>query len=313
MKSLYATVLSPRAILPEPPGGEELRYFRTPESGGRFATLLDTALSRPGDDVAAAPQPPPPARYVVQPGDNLWQIGKKLGVADPLALADANDLPNPDLLAVGQVLKIPANVKYASPGTAQMPKSLPVSARKPVVTASTERWGHYVVQAGDNLWKISQKLGISDPLTLARLNHLPDPDRLAVGQVLSLPPESHPSSGIAPEAPRAAAARPTSPLRSRPKPREQVVVASWYGGWHHGRLMANGKPFDMYADTVAHKSLPFGTRLRLTNPTNGRSVIVTVTDRGPYIPGRDVDVSYGVARTLGIVRTGVARLKMEIV
>ena len=75
--------------------------------------------------------------------------------------------------------------------------------------------------------------------------------------------------------------------------------------------MANGKPFDMHADTVAHKKLPFGTKLTLANPKNGHTVKVQVTDRGPYIPGRNLDLSYGVARKLGMVQAGVARLWME--
>jgi rare lipoprotein A len=75
--------------------------------------------------------------------------------------------------------------------------------------------------------------------------------------------------------------------------------------------MANGQPFNMYADTVAHPSLPLGTRLRLTNPANGRSVEVKVTDRGPYIRGRGLDLSYAVAQKLGVVQSGVSRIVMR--
>ena len=75
--------------------------------------------------------------------------------------------------------------------------------------------------------------------------------------------------------------------------------------------MANGRPFNMYADTVAHKKLPLGTRLTISNPKNGASVDVRVTDRGPYIPGRNIDLSYGVARKLGVVEAGVAKVYME--
>jgi rare lipoprotein A len=72
--------------------------------------------------------------------------------------------------------------------------------------------------------------------------------------------------------------------------------------------MANGRPFNMYADTAAHKSLPLGTRLTVTNPKNGASVQVQVTDRGPYVGGRSLDLSYGAARKLGVVESGVAKV-----
>jgi rare lipoprotein A len=75
--------------------------------------------------------------------------------------------------------------------------------------------------------------------------------------------------------------------------------------------MANGQPFNMYADTAAHKSLPLGTRLTITNPKNGAIVKVQVTDRGPYVSGRSLDLSYSAARKLGVVESGVARVWME--
>ncbi len=77
------------------------------------------------------------------------------------------------------------------------------------------------------------------------------------------------------------------------------------------RLMANGQPFDVHADTAAHPTLPLGTDLRLSNPANGRSVEVQVTDRGPFIPGRNLDLSYSAAQKLGVVKAGVSRLYME--
>jgi len=91
----------------------------------------------------------------------------------------------------------------------------------------------------------------------------------------------------------------------------QVVTASWYGSQHHGKLMANGKPYNMFADTVAHKNLPLGTPLTLINPKTGNSVKVQVTDRGPYVAGRNLDLSFGAARKLGVVKSGVAKLWME--
>ena len=89
-------------------------------------------------------------------------------------------------------------------------------------------------------------------------------------------------------------------------------MASWYGKDYHGRPMANGEFFNMYANTIAHKELPLGTRVELENPMTGKSVMAVVTDRGPYIEGRDVDLSYGLARMLSLVNKGVGKLKMRV-
>jgi rare lipoprotein A len=88
-------------------------------------------------------------------------------------------------------------------------------------------------------------------------------------------------------------------------------VASWYGGAHHGRLTANGERFDMNALSAAHRELPFGTRIRVTNVENGRSVVVTVNDRGPYIAGRALDLSRRAAEQLGFAEEGTARVRIE--
>ena len=97
------------------------------------------------------------------------------------------------------------------------------------------------------------------------------------------------------------------------KQRGNYVVASWYGKQFNGKLTASGKRFNMYAMTCAHKTLKFGSKLRVTNPDNNKSVIVTVNDRGPFIRGRDLDLSYGAAKKIGIVKKGVARVKMEYI
>jgi len=89
------------------------------------------------------------------------------------------------------------------------------------------------------------------------------------------------------------------------------VVASWYGKKFNGRPTASGETFDMYGMTCAHRTLAFGTKLRITNPDNKRSVIVRVNDRGPFIRGRDLDLSYGAAKEIGIVQKGVGRVKLE--
>ena len=76
---------------------------------------------------------------------------------------------------------------------------------------------------------------------------------------------------------------------------------------------ANGEKFDTQELTAAHRTLPFGTRLRVTNVATGRSVTVRVNDRGPFVPGRDVDVSYAAAETLGMVGGGIAKVKLDVV
>jgi len=90
-------------------------------------------------------------------------------------------------------------------------------------------------------------------------------------------------------------------------------VASYYGKRFHGRLTANGERFNMNAMTAAHKTLPFGTRVRVTNPANGRSVTVRINDRGPFIRGRTIDLSRGAASKIGMISRGHARVKLDIV
>lgn len=90
-------------------------------------------------------------------------------------------------------------------------------------------------------------------------------------------------------------------------------VASFYGKRFHGRLTANGERFNMNAMTAAHKTLPFGTKVRVTYPRNGRSVVVRINDRGPFIRGRHIDLSRGAAKKLGMISSGHAAVKMEIV
>ena len=88
--------------------------------------------------------------------------------------------------------------------------------------------------------------------------------------------------------------------------------ASWYGHPFHGRMTANGERYDMYAMTAAHKTLPFGSRLKVVNPQNGKSVLVRINDRGPYIPWRILDLSFAAASRLGMIHQGVAVLEMRV-
>jgi rare lipoprotein A len=89
-------------------------------------------------------------------------------------------------------------------------------------------------------------------------------------------------------------------------------VTSWYGPRFHGRLTANGEIYDMYAPTAAHLTLPLGSLIRVTNPATGQSKVVRINDRGPYIEGRELDLSYQTARELGLVKRGVAKVRIEL-
>ena len=93
---------------------------------------------------------------------------------------------------------------------------------------------------------------------------------------------------------------------------EVVGFASFYGSEFHGRRTASGERYDQDELSAAHRTLPFGTRVRLTNLKNGRTVVVRVTDRGPFRRGRIVDVSKRAARELGFIRAGVARVRLEV-
>jgi rare lipoprotein A len=113
---------------------------------------------------------------------------------------------------------------------------------------------------------------------------------------------------------RLAAVRKHTPLASDKTAAETRVashgVASFYT---EGTQTASGERFDTHELTAAHPTLPFGTRLRVTNVATGRSVTVRVNDRGPFVPGRVVDVSYAAAETLGMVEGGIAKVKLDVV
>jgi rare lipoprotein A len=90
-------------------------------------------------------------------------------------------------------------------------------------------------------------------------------------------------------------------------------VASYYGKGFHGKKTASGERFNMRDLTAAHRTYSFGTRVRVTNLDNGASVIVRVNDRGPFVKNRCIDVSQGAAEKLGMIGTGTARVRLEVV
>lgn len=106
-------------------------------------------------------------------------------------------------------------------------------------------------------------------------------------------------------------AAPSDPAFARSAKHGWHGTASYYGPGFHGRRTANGERFDMNGLTAAHRSLPFGTRLKVTNEKNGRSVVVRINDRGPFVGNRIIDLSRGAAARLGMVNDGLARVRLE--
>jgi rare lipoprotein A len=104
---------------------------------------------------------------------------------------------------------------------------------------------------------------------------------------------------------------PAPPRPAERRAHVEVGLASFYAGRFQGHRTASGARYDQRALTCAHPSAPFGTRLRVTELESGRSVVVTVNDRGPYAEGRIVDLSLAAARALGIVERGLARVRVE--
>lgn len=130
--------------------------------------------------------------------------------------------------------------------------------------------------------------------------------------------DRHPPATTAP-APSATelAALPQTNLPSPPPPKPTFSDsftgrASWYGKDFHGRPTASGEPYDMAALTAAHQTLPFGSRVRVTNLANGRSVVVVINDRGPYAKNRLIDLSHAAAKRLGIIEDGVAEVRIDV-
>lgn len=101
------------------------------------------------------------------------------------------------------------------------------------------------------------------------------------------------------------------PLHAQSEILKLEATASWYGQEFNGRKTSSGEIFDMYALTAAHKTLPFGTLLEVTNLANGKRVTVRVNDRGPFVPNRELDVSFAAAEALGMTDSGTAKVSIR--
>lgn len=116
-----------------------------------------------------------------------------------------------------------------------------------------------------------------------------------------------------PPPPTTPAPQPPKPVPTQPGKLIEEGLASWYGVPYHGRRAANGEVYDMYKLTAAHRTLPFNTVVRVVNTKNGRKVEVRITDRGPFVEGRIIDLSLAAARDIDMVAAGVARVRLELV
>ncbi|BAT72127.1 rare lipoprotein A [Thermosulfidibacter takaii ABI70S6] len=103
------------------------------------------------------------------------------------------------------------------------------------------------------------------------------------------------------------------PISNVPTGWKQRGLASWYGPKFHGRKTASGERFNMYSLTAAHKTLPLGTYVKVKNLKNGRAVVVKINDRGPFVRGRIIDLSYAAAKKLGMIKDGVVPVEITVI
>jgi rare lipoprotein A len=120
-----------------------------------------------------------------------------------------------------------------------------------------------------------------------------------------------PPSASAPPTPATATTR-TAPQLSTQIPASETGLASWYGHPYHGRAAANGEIYDMEKLTAAHRTLPFGTWVHVTNLTNAKTVDVRITDRGPFVDGRIIDLSHAAAEAIDMIGPGVAQVRVDL-
>lgn len=228
-------------------------------------------------------------QYSVQKGDTIANVTK-------LLQTDWQTLRNQNPRAIGRsktngnwFVREGANLTVENKGS--FANVLDEAAKKndtslPPASKQPDEHMEYTVQPGDTLWALAMKQFHVNPRDIIRDNGIENPDLLQIGQKLEI-------RQLGPQPP-------------------SDVVASWYGEDYHGRPMANGDPYNMYANTIAHKDLPLGTKVELKNPRTGQTASAVITDRGPYIKGRDIDLSYGLASKLSLVENGVDTLVMRI-
>jgi rare lipoprotein A len=227
-------------------------------------------------------------QYTVQKGDTIAQVTQRLQT-------DWQTLRNQNPSAIGRsrtngnwFVREGANIAVDKGSFSSL---LSEAAKKNVLpepqsSKQPDQLMEYTVQKGDTLWGLAVKQFHVNLQDLVDDNDITNPDVLQVGRKLEI-------------------------RKAGPQPPSEVV-ASWYGEDYHGRPMANGDPYDMYANTIAHKDLPLGTEVELNNPRTGQTTRAVITDRGPFVEGRDIDLSYGLACKLSLVENGVDTLVMRV-
>jgi rare lipoprotein A len=148
----------------------------------------------------------------------------------------------------------------------------------------------HILQHGETIWELARDRYHLDPADLLRYNNITSPGKLQAGTKIRIPGEQQQVTDAS----------------------SKEVIAGWYGSYHQGKVMANGRRFNMHAATLAHRDMPIGTKVELENPKTGEKAQAVVTDRGPYHQGRDVDLSYGLAKRLSLATQGIGKLKMRV-
>ncbi len=231
--------------------------------------------------------------YQVRRGDTIAEVTKRLHT-------DWQTLKARNPEAVGRLKKnghwflkegarLRLDCDFAGVLKSEVGKRRPAAPAQPRTQTGGSAGGRFIehtLQPGETVWELGVRRYHVDVGDIIRDNNIKDARALPVGRKLK--------------------------IRVPENPGPQRVVASWYGERHHGRPMANGDIYNMYGNTIAHKEIPLGTRVELENPATGEKVRAVVTDRGPYVEGRDVDLSYGLARKLSLVEQGVGTLVMRI-
>ena len=239
--------------------------------------------------------------YTIKPGDTITDVTTRLGTdfatlrkTNPAAVGKSKKTGDWIVKAGATVSSQAGFADVLAKETAQRKSETTPAAQSASSTQQTGATGEtslkHVLKKGETIWGLATQKYHVDPEAILEANKIADPKSLQVGQEITIPTRASDSGTVEAE----------------------EVVASWYGKYHHGRPMANGQPFDMDGLTIAHKDMPLGTRVELENPDTGQKAEAVVTDRGPYVRGRDVDLSYRLAKQLSMTRQGVANLKLRV-
>ncbi|WKT83810.1 MULTISPECIES: septal ring lytic transglycosylase RlpA family protein [unclassified Thermosynechococcus] len=227
----------------------------------------------------------------------------------------------PVLTFLGQRVAATEGVKVAAANGAAMPEQTTLSEAAQQATILTARLNQLHEQGFDaNLvrvgWDAQQQnyriyadkeplLTLNNQVTLPNSSQRNDENALRITNLIRRQLGNAPALTSVEGSPNTVVAM--GPIRM-----QLTGIASWYGPGFHGARTANGERFDQDALTAAHRTLPFGTRVRVTNLQNGRSVVVRINDRGPFTGGREIDLSRGAAAAIGLIGAGVGPVRIDV-